>query len=203
MEDLTTPKVSRRDAFAIGAVGLAAICLGCTNGSGHESDTETRHHTPTPNPSPDGLDAFGGLVPAGSLTQIRRAISGQQLLYVSEARTYLVSYPAGRIEAAKASYPSPLHRGLDAGLLALHQKCTHLGCRVPFCSTADEFQCPCHDGVYSRVGEYRSGPPPRGLDLFPIVVIDEKVWIDTGRLTRGLARTVSPSGLARTGASCI
>lgn len=177
-------------------VGAAAICLGCTS----EGASSTGHPSSTA-----GVPAgeFGGLVPAGSLSEIRSRIGSYGLVYVAEARTYLVGYPADRVVAAKATYPRPIHAGLDLGLLALFQKCTHRGCRIPYCPTAGEFQCPCHGGVYSGVGEYRSGPPPRGLDLFALRVVGDAVAVDTRTLISGLARTSNPSQLTPTGESCI
>ncbi len=50
---------------------------------------------------------------------------------------------------------------------ALSQKCTHLGCRVPFCESSGQFECPCHGSMFNRAGEYRAGPAPRGMDQLP------------------------------------
>ena len=54
------------------------------------------------------------------------------------------------------------------GIVALYQKCVHLGCRVPWCQTSQWFECPCHGSQYNRVGEKKGGPAPRGLDRFAI-----------------------------------
>jgi cytochrome b6-f complex iron-sulfur subunit len=94
-------------------------------------------------------------------------------------------------------FPASIHPALDTGLLGLYQKCTHLGCRVPWCSSSSQFECPC------PAGEYRSGPAPRGLDLFPLVFEHGRVAIDTGTPVRGLAHGESPSGDAPTGPTCI
>ncbi|MBI4498543.1 MAG: ubiquinol-cytochrome c reductase iron-sulfur subunit [Chloroflexi bacterium] len=46
-------------------------------------------------------------------------------------------------------------------------RCTHLGCAYSWHtqgSYADQFFCPCHDGIYDRDGRVTGGPPPRPLD---------------------------------------
>ena len=56
------------------------------------------------------------------------------------------------------------------GVMALYQRCVHLGCRVPFCLTSKWFECPCHGSKYNEAGEYQLGPAPTGMDRFPILV---------------------------------
>jgi Rieske Fe-S protein len=70
-------------------------------------------------------------------------------------------------------------------VVALWWRCTHLGCRVPWCESAGEFECPCHGSRFNRIGEYRAGPAPRGLDRFAVAVDGDTVVIDTGSITQG------------------
>jgi cytochrome b6-f complex iron-sulfur subunit len=67
------------------------------------------------------------------------------------------------------------------GLLALWQKCTHLGCAVPWVEDEKQFHCPCHGSLYNEVGEVIGGPAPRPMDLFPVEVRSGEVWVDTGK----------------------
>jgi cytochrome b6-f complex iron-sulfur subunit len=67
------------------------------------------------------------------------------------------------------------------GLLALWQKCTHLGCAVPWIEEEQQFHCPCHGSLFNQVGEVTGGPAPRPLDIFPVEVRSGEVWVDTGK----------------------
>ena len=69
-------------------------------------------------------------------------------------------------QGARRVYPAPLLAGMEPGLIALYQKCPHLGCRVPECKSSQWFECPCHGSQYNRVGEKKAGPAPRGMDHF-------------------------------------
>lgn len=70
-------------------------------------------------------------------------------------------------------------------IVALWQKCPHLGCRVAWCESAGEFECACHGSKFNRAGEVRSGPSPRGMDRFAVSVDGDIVQVDTGAITEG------------------
>lgn len=107
--------------------------------------------------------------------------SDNQPFYFGAGRFYLVPYEG---EAA-----STIYEGLVGdGLMALYQKCVHLGCRVPFCVQSQWFECPCHGSKYNRAGEYRDGPAPRGMDRFRVVVENGLVSVDTGTRIDGPPR---------------
>lgn len=67
----------------------------------------------------------------------------------------------------------------DGGILALWQRCTHLGCTVPWRKDEKQFHCPCHSSLYNTRGEVIGGPAPRPLDLFPMEVVDGNLVVDT------------------------
>ena len=71
------------------------------------------------------------------------------------------------------------------GIVALYQKCPHLGCRVPNCTTSQWFECPCHGSQYNRVGEKKGGPAPRGMDRFPRHRGRRQLVVDTGTIVHG------------------
>ncbi len=67
----------------------------------------------------------------------------------------------------------------DGGLLALWQRCTHLGCTVPWRQDEKQFHCPCHSSLFNTRGEVIGGPAPRPLDMFPIELVDGNLVVDT------------------------
>lgn len=79
---------------------------------------------------------------------------------------------------------------IDDQVVALWQKCPHLGCRVTWCESANGFECACHGSTFNRAGEHLTGPAPRGMDRFAVTVDEEGiVAVDTGMVTPG-----APSG---------
>lgn len=72
----------------------------------------------------------------------------------------------------------------EDGLLALWQRCPHLGCSVPWDEEKDHFHCPCHGSIFNKVGEVLAGPAPRPMDIFPVTIRSGEVWVDTGKPTQ-------------------
>jgi cytochrome b6-f complex iron-sulfur subunit len=73
-----------------------------------------------------------------------------------------------------------LSRLADGGFLALYRKCTHLGCSVPWEQPDNQFMCPCHASAFDAKGDVLNPPAPRALDLFPVIIEDGLVKVDTG-----------------------
>jgi cytochrome b6-f complex iron-sulfur subunit len=69
----------------------------------------------------------------------------------------------------------------DEGFLALSRKCTHLGCTVPWVEKEMKFACPCHASAFDITGEVISSPAPRPLDIYPIVIENNVVQVDTSK----------------------
>ena len=67
----------------------------------------------------------------------------------------------------------------EDGMIALWQKCPHLGCAVPWDEEQEVFHCPCHGSTFNKVGDVLGGPAPRAMDFFPIEINQEEVWVDT------------------------
>jgi len=154
---------------------------------------------------PTGASGFGGKVNAGSLEDILAEIEDKrQPKYIPEAKTYLRPYPPGALPAAK-KVPSykPLLPGMEEGIVALYQRCVHLGCRVPWCQSSQWFECPCHGSKFNAVGEKRDGPAPRGLDRFVVSVTGGDVVIDTGVVITGPPIGTNTTKQGQEGPSCI
>lgn len=114
--------------------------------------------------------AFGSKFDVGRLSDIKAMPAGT-ITYFESGHFYL-----SRVET---------------GVLALYRKCTHLGCVVPWLpdeksedkiSSRGRFNCPCHASIFNRFGEVNGGPAPRPLDLLPVMVEGDKVFVDTGKL---------------------
>jgi cytochrome b6-f complex iron-sulfur subunit len=130
---------------------------------------------------------FGSKVKAGSLDDLRsKVVPGDGSIhpqFIPEAQAWLV--PMDESLIAGSSFEGlPVVVGTEGGntgLMALWQKCVHLGCRVPECESSQGFECPCHGSKYNYHGEYDSGPAPRNLDRFGLEVdASGNLVIDTG-----------------------
>lgn len=149
-------------------------------------------------------DIFDLDVEVGELQVVLRQLRNvSPFLFVPQARSYVVEYPAQHVDAALKIYPEELHDGLRAGFLALYQRCPHLGCRVPECESSGQFECPCHASVFTPYGERLGGPSPRGLDLFALSVRGDVVFIDTSVIITGLERGTDVTKWKPLGDSCI
>ena len=155
---------------------------------------------------PFAAPVFGGKVNVGKLDDVLGSIRGNSgFFYSSSARSYLTVYPSEALPKAKGvkEYKS-LIGGLSDGVIAMYQKCPHLGCRVPQCPTSQWFECPCHGSQYNRVGEKKAGPAPRGMDHFAVTVGPTgDVVIDTGTVFTGAPIGTNTTGQEAEGPHCI
>ena len=101
---------------------------------------------------------FGGLIKVGTVDEFPNG----SVTHISNGRFYLV-----RLE--------------DSGFLAIYQRCTHLGCSVPWDQAAQQFICPCHSSQFTMTGEVENPPAPRPLDLFPVIIEDGLVKVNTSQ----------------------
>jgi cytochrome b6-f complex iron-sulfur subunit len=149
---------------------------------------------------------FGGKVNAGASLQdvLDYNADNKQPYYVPEARTYLVPYPKADVpKAKKVPQYAPVIPGMEQGLVALYQKCVHLGCKVPWCQTSQWFECPCHGSKYNRVGEKQGGPAPRGLDHFVLSISGGSISIDTSLPILGVPVGTDTTGQGAEGPPCV
>ncbi len=153
---------------------------------------------------PSLTGGFGAKVNAGALSTIMKEVSDKkEPFYVPEARAYISSYPAFALPKAKKVYAESIVAGMQKGIVALFQKCPHLGCRVPWCQTSQWFECPCHGSKYNRVGEKKGGPAPRGMDRFPLDVSPAGVVINTGIVVQGPPIGTNTTGQEAEGTHCV
>ena len=146
---------------------------------------------------------FGAKIRVGKLDEILGEIrSTREPFYLAEARTWIAPYPTDAAAAAEQNYEGAVLDGMKEGVVALYQKCVHLGCRVPFCKSAQWFECPCHGSRYNRVGEKKAGPAPRGLDRFGVEVSGGVLLVDTSQVVQGPPIGVNTTGQEAEGPHC-
>jgi Rieske Fe-S protein len=76
--------------------------------------------------------------------------------------------------------PGILIRQRDGNFKALSARCTHLDCTVQYKEDTGQIWCACHNGIYDLEGRNVSGPPPRPLERYEVVIKDEKVFVRRG-----------------------
>ena len=125
---------------------------------------------------------FGSKIDAGSIEDIKDQIfqaDGSVIpAFIPSARAYVL--PLDATAAANSQFSSG--STVTDGLVAVYQRCVHLGCRVPWCNSSQGFECPCHGSKYNMIGEYFAGPAPRNLDRFNVTNANGRLIIDTGTI---------------------
>ena len=149
---------------------------------------------------------FGSKIAVGKLDDVVQGIkSNKGFMYYPEARAWVTEYPKDSLAKAQAVYgsQSAVLAGMEAGVVALYQKCPHLGCRVPNCASSQWFECGCHGSMYNRVGEKKGGPAPRGMDRFGLAVNNGVLVIDTGAVFGGPPIGTNTTGQEAEGPHCL
>ena len=147
---------------------------------------------------------FGSKVTVGPLSDtLAEMAETKEPVYNPEGRFYLNPYPKDAVTKAKTidAYAAVV-AGYENGLVALYQKCPHLGCRVPWCASSQWFECPCHGSQYNRVGEKRAGPAPRGMDRFVVVLEGDTITVDTKTIVPGPPLGIDSTGQQIEGPHC-
>ena len=125
---------------------------------------------------------FGSKIDAGSIEEIKDQLfqaDGSVIpAFIPSARAYIL--PLDQSAAANSQFSSG--STVTDGLVAVYQRCVHLGCRVPWCNSSQGFECPCHGSKYNMIGEYFAGPAPRNLDRFNVSNVNGRFIIDTGTI---------------------
>jgi cytochrome b6-f complex iron-sulfur subunit len=153
---------------------------------------------------PSNSGGFGSKINVGSVDEIKANIAdNDNFAYYPEGRMWITEYPSEALSKAEATYSPPELAGMEAGLIALYQKCPHLGCRVPSCATSQWFECGCHGSQYNRVGEKKGGPAPRGMDRFAMEVSGSSFIVDTGTVIEGPPIGTNTTGQEAEGPHCV
>ena len=192
--------VSRRQFFNRGIVGMMGLSIAGFGGASLAFLW------------PQGVSGFGSKIKVGNLIEVLAGIKANNgFLYKPEGRMWLTAYPNGAVEKARATYSAAelngmtagVDQGFESGVVAIYQKCPHLGCRVPNCVPSQWFECPCHGSQYNQVGEKKGGPAPRGMDRFAVSVVEGVLTVDTGTIVQGPPIGTNTTGQESEGPHCI
>jgi cytochrome b6-f complex iron-sulfur subunit len=149
---------------------------------------------------PNLTEGLGAEIRLGTTADINTVAPDWQngLPYVyNAANLFLINVPASkaRVEGngtVSSPVPDPgtnVDEELpfaDRSVMALWRKCPHLGCQVPqLCEASQWFECLCHGSKYTVLGEKRDGPAPRGMDHFPIEVVEGAYVVNTREVVSG------------------
>jgi Rieske Fe-S protein len=75
------------------------------------------------------------------------------------------------------SRPAILILDSDGAYHALSATCTHLGCTVQYRPDLHEVWCACHNGTYGLNGRNISGPPPRPLENYEVILKGNEIYV--------------------------
>jgi Rieske Fe-S protein len=141
------------------------------------------------NPIQQGKRDFLKYVLGGSLLAWAASILYPLFAYLKppkEAEVEVTSVKAGKLsEIEKESgtivrfgnKPVILIRTAAGELRAFSGTCTHLDCTVQYKKELGLIWCACHNGKYDLSGRNVSGPPPKPLDEFRVVVQGDEVFV--------------------------
>jgi cytochrome b6-f complex iron-sulfur subunit len=153
---------------------------------------------------PAGSSGFGSKIRIGKVSDVKADIEANSgFLYKPEGRMWITEYPAAALPKAEQVYTPSQLAGMEAGVVALYQKCPHLGCRVPECKSSQWFECPCHGSQYNQAGEKKGGPAPRGMDGFAMEVVGGVLIVNTGQIIQGPPIGTNTTGQEAEGPHCI
>lgn len=73
--------------------------------------------------------------------------------------------------------PGILVKTASGEIKAFEATCTHLDCTVQYRQDWGQIWCACHNGRYDINGRNVSGPPPRPLEPFKVVIQDDEIIV--------------------------
>ncbi|HTK81362.1 MAG TPA: Rieske (2Fe-2S) protein [Bacteroidota bacterium] len=147
---------------------------------------QTTTDAPSPNESKRSFLKF---ILAGGLTALAASIFYPILAYMKppkQGEVEISSVKAGKLSDIPkdsgtivkfGTKPVILVRNANGDLRALSATCTHLDCTVQYKKELGLIWCACHNGKYDLNGRNVSGPPPRPLEEYRVVVQGEEVLI--------------------------
>lgn len=152
---------------------------------------------------------FGAAINVGNADELRAEIiqpDGTIVpFFMAAAQSWIVPIAEGDAAVSQFGDLNAVAgaEGGEPGLMALWQRCVHLGCRVPSCVPSQGFECPCHGSRYNFHGEYEAGPAPRNMDRFVVEISDRgDMIVETGQVVQ-TARAKVKTAQYPQGPSCV
>ncbi len=137
----------------------------------------------------EGKRGFLKFVLSGSLLALAGSIFYPIFAYLKPPKSGEVevsSVKAGKVNEIEkdsgkivkfGTKPVILLRTAGDELRAFSATCTHLDCTVQYKKEMGLIWCACHNGKYDMNGRNVSGPPPRPLDEYRVVVQGDEIII--------------------------
>ncbi|HEY4033784.1 MAG TPA: Rieske 2Fe-2S domain-containing protein [Ktedonobacteraceae bacterium] len=151
-----TRSVSRRGLLAGGAAAAASLAVGIGAG--------TMMHQPQP-PQPPSYKQEN-LIPSGPTTWLLVAplaqLSTQAVKFATDAFIYYVRLNNDDDDDDDKNKDVP-----HDPAIAVLATCTHMGCIVNWDGKNQQFQCPCHSGLFDEYGQPAKESPMRYLKPLP------------------------------------
>ena len=162
-------RATSRRSFLLGAGGTIGLLLvgGCSAASERSAVT-----------SAEAEGRARGLPPPEV-----PSLSEQTPKHLADDRVWLVAVPSEVRARARLLLPPELHRGVDAGLLALSEVCPSDRLELTRCASSAWFECPGCGSMFSTLGDELGGPADRGMWFHAVTVDAEgEVLVDPKRI---------------------
>jgi menaquinol-cytochrome c reductase iron-sulfur subunit len=149
-----------------------------------------------------GVVTFAILVPA-TVFFIAPTVQAEDYRWVDIGP--LSDFPSGQTASLAVSGPDPeadrrvFLRNRDEQLIALWNRCAHMGCPVAYSAGGDNYVCPCHGGAYDSLGLVTGGPPARPLDRLAVQIVRDGRTIALGPGEDPVRQPGAPTARARPG----
>ncbi len=121
--------------------------------------------------------AFVGAILYPILSYLKPPRQGEvEVTTVKAGKVSEIEKDSGRI-VRFGNRPVILLRTASGDLRAFSATCTHLDCTVQYRKDMGLIWCACHNGKYDLNGRNVSGPPPRPLEEYRVVLQGDEIFI--------------------------
>lgn len=124
-----------------------------------------------------GLLGFGGIILYPLLAYLKPPKQSEvEVSSVSAGKREDLKEGSGKI-IKFGSKPVLLIHTPDNKFKAFSAVCTHLGCTVQYRNDMGLIWCACHNGKYDLNGRNISGPPPKPLNEYNVILKGDEIFV--------------------------